>query len=95
MLETSTLVIWTLVLAGAIVLALAGYLSAIAWYLYRAGGGARSHLAKLAGGLEAVAGNAAPLEERINTIAGALSALDQELTVVAANLRRTAEALRR
>ena len=51
---TTFLVTWTLVLAGAIVLALAVYLTAIAYFLYRAGGSNRSYLARLAEGLRAL-----------------------------------------
>ena len=38
------LIIWTLVLAAAIVLSLAVYLSAVAYFLYRAGGSRSSRL---------------------------------------------------
>lgn len=88
-------VIWTLVLATAIVLVLAGYLIAIAWYLYRAGGSRKSLLAQLAGGLVGVAANVKPLDEKIATIAGALGALRDELLTVEQNLGRTADAVRR
>ena len=84
------LTLWTLVLAGAIVLVLAVYLIAVAFYLLRAS----RHLEKLASGLVAIRGNAAPLEERIATIAGALSALEAEFKDVDRNLGATAEALR-
>ena len=88
-------IIWTLVLATAIVLVLAGYLIAIAWYLYRAGGSQKSLLAQLAGGLVGVAANVQPLDEKIATIAGALGALRDELLTVEKNLGRTADAVRR
>ena len=88
-------VIWTLVLATAIVLVLAGYLIGIAWYLYRAGGSRKSLLAQLAGGLTGVAANVKPLDEKIATIAGALAALRDELLTVENNLGRTADAVRR
>lgn len=88
-------IIWTLVLATAIVLLLAGYLVAIAWYLYRAGGNQKSLLAQLAGGLTGVAANVKPLDEKIATIAGALAALRDELLTVERNLGRTADAVRR
>ena len=51
------LVIWTLGLTAAIVLALAGYLIPVAYYLYRTS----VHLTNLVGGLKAIRGNAAPL----------------------------------
>lgn len=92
---TTFLIIWTLILAGAIVLALAGYLLAIAYFLYRAGGSSRSHLAQLAGGLVAVRENAAPLGQHLATVAQALAALRRELQAVDDHLAEAAEALRR
>lgn len=88
-------VIWSLVLATAIVLVLAGYLVAIAFFLHRAGGSRKSLLAQLAGGLAGVAGHVKPLDEKIATIAGALGALRDELLTVEKNLERTADAVRR
>jgi len=88
-------VVWTLALATAIVLVLAGYLVAIAWYLYRAGGGPRSELARLAEGLSVVARHVKPLGQRMATTAGALAALRDELAAVEKNLARTAQAVRR
>ena len=92
---TEAFTIWTLVLASAIVLVLAGYLIAIAWYLYRAGGSRKSLLAQVAGGLTGVAANVKPLDEKIATIAGALDALRSELLTVEQALGRTADAVRR
>ena len=89
------LVTWTLVLAGAIVLVLAVYLTAIAYFLYRAGGSRRSHLARLADGLVAVRDNAAPLEELLAAAAQALAALRHELQAVDASLTEAAQAIRR
>lgn len=86
----ANLTLWTLVLAGAIVLVLAVYLIAVAYYLLQA----CRHLEKLAAGLVAIRDNAGPLEERITTIAGALSALQTEFEDVDRNLGATAEALR-
>ncbi len=86
---------WTLIVAAAIVLALAGYLSAVAYYLYRAGGGTRSHLARLAEGLSAVRGNAAPLEQRLSAVAQALAALRNEFQAVDNHLSEAAGTLRR
>ncbi len=88
------LILWTLVLAAAIVLSLAVYLSAVAYYLYRAGGGGRGSLAQLAGGLVAVRGNAAPLERHLATVAGALVALHGELQAVDASLTAAARTVR-
>jgi hypothetical protein len=89
------LVIWTLVVATALVLVLAAYLIAIAYYLYRAGGGPRSHLAQLAGGLVAIRQNAAPLEQKMTAIAKALAALRGELQAVDEYLAEAAQSLRR
>jgi len=87
--SVSMLTTWTLVLTAAIVLALAVYLIGVALKLYRAS----QHLEKLAAGLIRVKTNAAPLEERLTTIAGALSALRSEFERVDGNLRDVANAL--
>jgi hypothetical protein len=92
---TTLLATWTLVLTGAIVLALAVYLTAIAYYLYRAGGSRLSHLARLAGGLTAVRDNAAPLEQQLGVVAKALTALRHELQAVDESLTEAAQAIRR
>jgi hypothetical protein len=92
---TIFLVTWTLVLAAAIVLALAVYLTAIAYYLYRAGGNRHSHLARLAGGLAAVRDNAAPLGRQLAAVAGALAALRHELQAADESLTEAAQAIRR
>ncbi len=76
------LVIWTLALVVAIVLVLAIYLTAIAYYLYRAGGSNGSHLAKLVGGLKAVRANVAPLDGHLAALGGGLTALRGELLTV-------------
>ena len=92
---TSFLVVWTIGVAAAIVLALAIYLTAVAYYLYRAGGSKQSHLAKLAVGLVAVRDNAAPLEQKLTTVAHVLAALRRELQAVDESLTEAAQALRR
>ena len=89
------LVVWTLLVATALVLALAAYLTAIAYYLYRAGGGPKSHLARLAGGLVAVRQNAAPLEQKMAAVARALAALRGELQAADEYLAEAAQTLRR
>ena len=61
----------TLVTIALVVVALAGYLIAIAWQLI----GARRSVAAIAGGLEAVVGHTQPLPERLTTINGALTQL--------------------
>jgi hypothetical protein len=89
------LVVWTLAVATAVVLVLAAYLVAIGYYLYRAGGGQRSHLARLAGGLAAVRQNALPLEQKMTAVAKALAALRTELHAVDEYLAEAAQTLRR
>ena len=89
------LVIWTLAVATALVVVLAAYLIAIAYYLYQAGGGPRSHLAQLAGGLVAVRQNAAPLEQKMTAVARALAALRGELQAIDEYLAEAAQTLRR
>jgi hypothetical protein len=93
--DKTWLVVWTLVLAGAIVLALAGYLTAIAYFLYRAGGNRRSHLARLAEGLAAVRDNAAPLEQQLAALAQSLVALRRQLQAADQSLTEAAQAIRR
>ena len=95
MTTTDFLIVWTLALATAVVLALAVYLTAIAYYLYRAGGSRRSNLARLAGGLVAVRGNAAPLERQLGAVAQVLVALRNELRAVEASLTEAAQVVRR
>ena len=92
---TTFLVTWTLVLATAIVLALAGYLTAVAYYLYRAGGHRCSYLARLTEGLVAVRDNAAPLGRLLTAAAQALTALRHELQEVEESLTEAAQAIRR
>lgn len=65
------LLILTLVTVALVVIALAGYLIAIAWALLSA----RRSVAAIADGLEAVAGHTAPLPEKLTTINGALTQL--------------------
>jgi hypothetical protein len=91
---TTFLVAWTLALASAIVLVVAAYLVAIAWFLYRAGGGSRSHLAKLAAGLAAVRQNAGPLEQRMAELARTLAALRGELQAVDEYLAEAVQTMR-
>lgn len=87
--ETETLTLWSLVLAGAIVLVLAVYLIAVAVQLHRAS----RHLAALADGLVQVRTNAGPLDEKLATVAGALSALHARFERVDDHLRATQDAL--
>jgi hypothetical protein len=87
--STTFLTVWTLALAAAIVLVLASYLIGVAVRLYQTS----RHLAELAAGLVQVRTNAGPLEQRLATISGALSALADELERVDTNLKATGEAL--
>ncbi len=80
------LLILTLVTVGLVVVALAGYLIAIAWALIAA----KKSVMAIADGLEAVAGHTAPLPEKLTTINGALVALLGGLRVADGNLGRAA-----
>ena len=61
----------TLITVFLVVVALAGYLSAVAWALRDAS----LSIAAIADGLEAVQGHTVPVGEKLATINGALSAL--------------------
>lgn len=89
------LIIWTLGLTAAIVLALAGFLIPTAYYLYRTGGSKDSHLAKLVGGLKAVRDNATPLSGHLASLGGGLTALRGELQAVDGSLADASEILRK
>ena len=95
---TTFLVTWTLVLAGAIVLALAVYLTAIAYFLYRAGGSNRSYLAKIRFGLRAIeteTGQIRPqataLTEGLRALDAGLRSVERDLAAALANLKGGAE----
>ena len=83
------LVIWTLVLTVAIVLALAGFLIPVAYYLYRTS----VHLTNLVGGLKAIRGNAAPLASHLTNLGGGLTVLRDELLGVDGSLADASEIL--
>ncbi len=83
------LVIWTLALTVAIVLALAGYLVPVAYYLYRTS----VHLTNLVGGLKAVRANAAPLAGHLSNLGGGLTVLRDELLAVDGSLGDAVEIL--
>ena len=80
------LVTWTLALAAVIVVVLAVYLIAIAYFLFKTGGSKNSHLAKLVGGLKAVRDHAAPLGGHLNALGDGLTALRTELQGVDGSL---------
>ncbi|MEO7713992.1 MAG: hypothetical protein ABIV10_13835 [Gemmatimonadaceae bacterium] len=76
----------TLITVALVVLALAGYLIAIAWALVNA----KRSVAAIADGLEAVAGHTQPLPERLTTINGALTQLLTGLQAADRHLGRVA-----
>lgn len=84
------LLILTLVTVALVVVALAGYLIAIAWQLVHA----RNSVRAIADGLEVVAGHTQPLPEKLTTINGALSQLLDGLRAADGHLGRTAKAFR-
>ena len=84
------LLVLTLITVALVVLALAGYLIAIAWALVRA----KRSVAAIADGLEAVAANTRPLPEKLTTINGALGELLTGLRAADAHLGRVAAVFR-
>lgn len=72
----------TMAVVLAVVLALAGYLIAIAIELIHA----KRNVAALADGLEAVAGHTGPLDARVDAIAGALTELVEDFEAADENL---------
>jgi len=80
------LLILTLITTALVVLALAGYLGAIAWSLVQT----RRSVAAVADGLEAVAGHVQPLPEKLTTINGALTQLLAGLQAADRHLGRVA-----
>lgn len=80
------LLILTLITVALVVVALAGYLIAIAWALIQA----RRSVAAIADGLEAVAGHTQPLPEKLTTINAALSQLLAGLQIADRHLGRVA-----
>lgn len=80
----------TLAVIAAVILALAGYLVAIAVALARA----RRNVAQLAAGLEAVAGHVEPLRERLDPVNFALAELLVSLSIVDRHLLGVARVLR-
>ena len=76
----------TLVTVALVVVALAGYLMATAVAL----AGTRRSVAAIADGLEAVANHTRPVEDKLVTINGAVSALRDALATADAHLGRAA-----
>jgi hypothetical protein len=84
------LLMLTLVTVFLVVVALAGYLSAVAWALRDA---SRS-VAAIAEGLEAVQGHTVPVGDKLTTINGALTALAGGLQAVDGHLAAAARVFR-
>lgn len=80
----------TVITVALVVLALAGYLIAIAWVLLDA----KKRVAAIADGLEAVAGHVEPLPEKLTIVNGALSALLEGLRSADGHLGRAARVFR-
>ena len=80
----------TLITVALVVLALAGYLIAIAWALTRA----KRSVAAIADGLEAVVGHTQPLPEKLTTINAALEQLLEGLRAADGHLGRIAGVFR-
>ena len=80
----------TLVTVALVVVALAGYLIAIAWCLNEA----RKSIAAIADGLEAVAGHTQPLQEKLTVINGAMLSITNGFRSADAHLGRAASVLR-
>ncbi|MDX1623044.1 MAG: hypothetical protein R3199_03595 [Gemmatimonadota bacterium] len=81
----------TLAVVLAVVLALAGFLVAIAAELIRA----KRNVADLADGLEAVAGHTDPLEEKVDAIADALARLVEDFEAADEHLAGVARTFER
>lgn len=80
----------TLITVALVVVALAGYLIAIAWALTQA----RRSIAAIADGLEVVARQTRPLPEKLTTINGALAQLLGGLRVADGEMGRIAGVFR-
>jgi hypothetical protein len=80
----------SLIIVALVVLALAGFLALVAWALLDA----RKSVAAVADALEAVARHTTPLEQKLVTINGALSALAGGLDAADQHLGRAAHAFR-
>lgn len=84
------LLVLTLVTAALVVIALAGYLIAIAWAL----NDARKSVRAIADGLEAVRGHTEPLAQKLTAINGGLAALLGGLKSADGHLARAAKVFR-
>lgn len=84
------LVTLTVVIVALVVLALAGFLALVAFTLVDA----RRNVSAIADALEAVSAHTTPLEQKLVTINGALSALAGGLAAADQHLGRAARAFR-
>lgn len=84
------LTIATDIVVALVVIALAGYLAAVAWALRQAS----TSVAAIADGLEAVQRHTVPVAEKLTTINGALTTLDGGLTAVNGHLVAAARVFR-
>jgi hypothetical protein len=89
----TVLTILTIIATAIVVLVLAYYLIAILITVRAVGGTKSSDLGQLAGGLEAIQQQTAPLPDDMRTINGALVQLLETLRVVDDHLTATARAL--
>lgn len=80
----------TLAVVAVVVLGLAGYLAAVAWALLHA----RHSVTRIANALESVARQTTPVEDKLVTINGALSALAGGLDTADRHLARAARVFR-
>ena len=80
----------TLLLAAVVVTGLAAYLAAVAWALVQA----RRSVTRIADALERVAAGTVPLESKLVTVNGALSALAGGLDAADRHLSRAARVFR-
>lgn len=85
-----TLTIITVIIVALVVLILVMYLLLIIYHLWRGG----NHLEKLAGGLQKVENDAAPLKEKVDIINGALTQLNQGLGSVDGHMVNIAKVLK-
>ena len=84
------LFIATLIVVALVVLELVFYLTGTVIYLFRAA----SHLKGLAGGLQKIENDTAPLAEKLTTINGALDQLHEGLSSVNSHLGSIAKVLK-
>ena len=87
---TQTLTLIAVVLVAVVVVVLVVYLLFIIYHLWRAG----NHLEKLAGGLQKIEDDSAPLKEKVEIINGALTQLNEGLGSVDGHMVSIAKVLK-